>query len=185
MANRLIFVRHAEPRLDSSVSPAKWELTDTGWEAARALVHDIPSARVDAVYASEEKKAYQTVLPLAEKYGLKVHQLSGLDEQKRGGTFLPAEEFRNLKQKKLNDLDANPDGGETSRQAVNRFISEVKRIDGMHDSSMIVICSHGVVLSLYFAYLTGELADVYRRWSNLGYCAVGMVVSGEGVRDIV
>ena len=185
MSNCLVFIRHAEPVKDTSAHPVKWQLSDSGRAQAVGLLERIPWRPVDAIYASEEEKAIQTVMPIAEHFGVKVRTLAAFNEQKRGERFLPEDEFKALKETKLTDLDANPDDGETSREALVRFMHGIKKVEGMHDDKTIVIGSHGTVLSLYFAYLTGELEMAYKRWQYIDFCDIGVVVSGRVVRDIV
>ncbi|MBN1419003.1 MAG: histidine phosphatase family protein [Planctomycetes bacterium] len=66
---RLIFVvRHAEKE-DSGADPG---LTDQGKERALRLAETFSLAKVDAIYASELLRTYQTVEPLAQAKGLEI-----------------------------------------------------------------------------------------------------------------
>jgi len=74
----------------------------------------------------------------------------------RRETYLSDEEFKKLKQTKLEDRDSSPDGGESSNEALRRFITGLDEIDQKYENETILISSHGTTLALYFCHLQND-----------------------------
>jgi len=186
MNNELIFIRHAETKIDKEIPIADWVLTEKGDSDAEKLKDVSEFLDVDILISSGEKKAYLTIKPLADKLGKEIIQIKGLGEISRPNSeSLTKEEYVSMKEKVFKDLDFTDYGWETCSHALERFRKAVEEIDREYENKKIIISAHGTVLSLYFASLLGELKNLEARWKSLGFCNWGIVRNGKVFRDIV
>ncbi len=186
MNNTIVFLRHAETKKDPNIQVSKWVLTREGEKESEDLARKGFFDDVDVIICSAEHKAYQTASPIAKKLRktiIKEKELNELDRDK--GKVLPKEEYDKVKTKILEDLDYASHGWETSRHALNRFRQAVEKIDNKYSYKKILIVSHGTVMSLYFAYLKGDLKNLLQRWKSLRFCAWGIVKEGKVIKDII
>jgi len=187
MNNDLIFIRHAQTNVDKSVNIIDWDLTEKGYEDSEN-VKDIPEMQdADILISSNEKKAYLTIKPLADKLGKDIIQIKELGEIFRGdaGGSMTKEEYDEMKRKIFADFDFSDHNWETVNHALARFRTAVEDIDNKYEGKKILISAHGTVLSLYFCYLLDKMDELMVRWKGLGFCDLGIVKDGKGVRDIV
>ena len=90
-----------------------------------------------------------------------------------------------MKVKMFKDLNFTNHGWETAHHALERFKKAIEEIDKKYDKKKIIICSHGTVMTLYFAHLKNEMDDLISRWRGLKFGAVGIIKNNKIVRDIV
>ncbi|MBI3031852.1 histidine phosphatase family protein [Candidatus Woesearchaeota archaeon] len=74
---------------------------------------------------------------------------------------------------------------ETAQNALSRYEDSIEQINKEYEGKNILIVSHGTVMSLYFAKLTGTMGQIVEREKKLGYCDYGIVKDGHVVKDIV
>lgn len=184
MNNTFFFLRHAETEKNPSVNAVEWGLSASGMERAKKLAESGVFDEVDMVISSEEKKAFQTAKAVAEKLGQKIIKIAEFNEVKRGDSFLAKEEFEKLKREKLEDLDCKKDGGESAREALERFESGLEKVNKLYEGKKILIVSHGTILSLYFAKIADKMDSIYDRWQKTQFCAWGKVKDGNLEKDI-
>jgi len=186
MDNELIFVRHAKTKIDKSIPIENWVLTEEGQRNAKEIAQSREFDDGDILISSSEKKSYLTLKPLADKLGKKIIQIKDLSEIKRPDSEkLSSEEYIEMKVKIFNDRDFSMHDWETANHALERFRNAVNQIDRGYENKKILICSHGTVMSLYFAYLQHQLDNLMERWKSLKFGAVGIVKNNGVVRDIV
>ncbi|MCK4687733.1 MAG: histidine phosphatase family protein, partial [Candidatus Lokiarchaeota archaeon] len=65
--NIIIFLRHAETKIDENLKISKWFLTKRGKKEATNISKLDLFNDIDIIITSNEEKAYQTAFPLAEK----------------------------------------------------------------------------------------------------------------------
>lgn len=182
--NTFIFLRHGQTLKDPRVTAVEWGLTDEAKSSLNNLIEDPIFEKIDHLYSSTESKAKKTAEPFAKKFSLKVEVLDGLDEVHRGEVYLSDDEFKRLKQEKLEDRDSNLDRGETSNEALSRFINAISEIDSKHHSESILVVSHGTVLALFFSHIKNDFSNIFDYWENMEFCAIGIIKGGEIVKDI-
>jgi len=136
-------VRHAH---------AKWTPDDTrplseqGFENAKQVANVLQNFPVRAIYSSPERRAFQTIFPLAEQIGIQIEIEADLRERKLGdevfGDFLGAVEAT-----WKNPSFAHP-GGESSVDAQNRGLAVVKRLQTSHLNEAVVLSTHRNLIAL-------------------------------------
>jgi Histidine phosphatase superfamily (branch 1) len=79
----LLLVRHAEPHQPTfqGTDERDRSLTERGGEQALRLARWFDDADIEAIYTSPYRRAIQTVEPLAQSHGLRLHVMDGLRER--------------------------------------------------------------------------------------------------------
>ena len=85
----------------------------------------------------------------------------------------------------MTDLETEVDGGESGRNALNRFKIGIEKLEEENNGKTILVVTHGTVMSLYFAELLNELPNAFLRWQKLKFCALGEVENNKVVVDII
>lgn len=182
--NTFYFLRHGETIKDPDVPAVEWTLTEETEQALEKIASEDWVQNINHIYASTEHKAQKSAAPFSEKLNLEVKIQDGLEEVHRGSAYLTDEEFKALKREKLEQRDSNKDEGESSNEALQRFISAIEAINEGHKDSNLLIVSHGTVLSLYFSHLKDDFEQIFDYWQNMDFCAVGSVKDGQVTKDI-
>ncbi len=186
MNNAFIFIRHAKTLVDKEIPIEDWILTDAGEQQAQKIAESDQYDDVDFLISSQEKKSYLTIDPLAKKLGKKIIQIQELGEiQRPGSEKITKEEYEEMKVKIFKDLDFTMYEWETANHALERFKKAVEKIDQSYEDKTIIICAHGTVMTLYFAYLQNQLDNLLSRWHGLEFGAQGIVKDGKVIKDIV
>jgi broad specificity phosphatase PhoE len=185
MNNTIHFLRHALPIVQKDIPQSKWLLSEEGITQARARRIHI-GVEFDAVFSSTEQKAIQTTEVIVSDSLLEIQEDRAFNELDRDlGPFLPQVEYKLAIEKAMKEPSKSVHGWETAQSARYRFIKGVQRIDEEYSSKQILVVSHGIVLSLYFANLLNLNDFVYNRWLKLRFCSMGIVENGIVVTDIV
>jgi len=178
-------LRHAETKLDPSVPADRWHISEDGAESARVLASSGVFDSVDLIVTSAEDKAFETAVPIARRIGLEITRDSSFNELSRGtGPFISPEEYLERVRSALNDHESSSRGWETAASALRRFEQGIHSIESDTGARSLLLVSHGLVLSLYFADLL-KTEEVYERWRRLDFCSWGTVRSRTVVKDIV
>lgn len=185
MPNTYIFLRHAETVKDPEVHAKLWKLAPEGLDKIHDYIQSGVLSSVQHIFASEEHKAIATAQPIADTYSLPIESYAEFNEIKRGDRFLSDEEFLVQKRRQMTELEEEIDGGESGRHALERFHSGIEKLNHAYQDSTILIVTHGTVMSLYFAELTGNLDAAFERWERLPFCAMGIVQASKVEKDII
>lgn len=186
MNNTFVFIRHAKTLVDKNVPIEDWILTDDGAKQAKDLAKSNSLDDVDIFISSDENKSYLTIKPLADKLKKDIMRVEELGEIKRPNSEkLTSQEYEDMKTKIFKDLNYTEHGWETANHALDRFRTAVEIIDEQYEGKKILICAHGTVMTLYFAYLQNKLGDLFSRWHGLEFGAQGIVKNGKVIKDIV
>ena len=149
---QFLIIRHGESvanKEDKFAGISDFDLTERGKMQAELTAKYIKeNFKVDAVYASDLLRAYNTALPTAKAFGLEVNRAQAFREihggrweavtyeeiwKKDGDAFsLWSTDYRN----------AYCPEGETIKQVVARAQAEARRIAEAHDGETVVIASH-------------------------------------------
>ena len=184
MKNKYIFLRHAETIKDPNVHPKEWGLTPDALNKIQEYLKKKFFGQVTRIVSSGENKAYSTGVPIANEMGLEITQMPEFSEIGRSGKFLTDDEFLVQKRRQLTELDTEVDGGESGRNALERFKGGIAKLEAEHEGETFLIISHGTVLTLYFAELTGKWTRIFDRWKRLPFCAIGLVENNRVVKDL-
>jgi broad specificity phosphatase PhoE len=178
-------LRHAETKLDPSIPVDRWHLSEEGLESAQALASSGVFDNVDMIVTSAEDKAYQTAVPIAKRIDADIASNSSFNELNRGfGPFTSHQEYLEQVRIALTVPESSASGWETAADALRRFEQGIDSIESGTGASSLLLVSHGMVLSLYFAHLL-KAEEVYKRWRRLDFCSWGTVTNRKVVKDIV
>lgn len=156
----LIIIRHARPQrveMADDDGPADPELSDVGWEQARAVAEFLAEESIDHIVASSMTRAHQTAVPLAEMLGKDIELSDDLRESDHNSShYVPMEEMTldsPLVKAYMEDPFAMFDEGyEVFRDRILRGFDSI--IDTRRGQRVAVFC-HGMVTSVYLQVLWG------------------------------
>lgn len=184
-ATRILAIRHGETawnvdaRIQGQLDIA---LNDTGrWQAqrlARALAARDP---IDAVYASDLLRAWDTARAIAEQTGAPLSTDEGLRERAfgryQGLTFADIEAAWPDESARWRHRDPHwaPPEGESLLQMRERVLQALHRIAARHPGGQIAVVAHGGVMDLLYRAATGLELQAPRTW-QLGNTAVNRLL---------
>ncbi|MGH3943250.1 MAG: histidine phosphatase family protein [Pseudonocardiaceae bacterium] len=166
-ALRLVLVRHGQTTANAEgvldTLPPGRPLSDEGHHQAEALAQRLAGEPVVAVYASRALRAQQTAHPVAARHGLAVQVLSGVHEVFIGdleGRREPAD-HETLHQMyhawHSGDLHCARPGGESGKQVLARYLTDVAAIRAAHPDGTVVLVSHGAAIRLTVVALAANV----------------------------
>jgi probable phosphoglycerate mutase len=160
-ATELLLIRHGRsmdvvPGSDESLDPP---LAEAGHAQAAALAQRLAPKRIDAVYASDLKRAVSTAEPLVASRGLEVQQRKELREVWLGdwerGEFRRRAHERDpewmlFAESGRWDLVPGSEGDDAFRARVQAAIGQIL---ADHDGQTVAVVCHGGVINAYLAAL--------------------------------
>lgn len=183
-ATRIIAVRHGETawNVDTRIQgQLDIGLNEKGrWQAHR-LALALAGEDIDAIYASDLWRAYDTALSIANAQAMNVITDEGLRERGfgsfQGKTFADIEaslpDQALLWRKRAPDFA--PEGGESLLQFRARVLAALGAIAADHVGQQIVIASHGGVMDVLYRAATGQDLQAPRTW-ELGNAAINRLM---------
>lgn len=192
-ATRLIAIRHGETdwnvgaRIQGHTDIA---LNDKGrWQAAQ-LAQALADEPLDAVYASDLGRAFDTALAFAAPKGLPVVADRGLRERQFG--CFEGLSFDEIEQRwpeqarrwRKREPGFGPEGGETLEQFYGRIVQTVQRLALRHPGESIALVSHGGVLDCLYRAATRLALDAPRTW-QVGNASINRLLHTEGGLTLV
>ena len=172
---RLLLIRHGQTPsnvlglLDTAIPGPG--LTDLGIEQAAALPAALADYRIDAIYASAQRRAQLTAQPLAGARGLPIEVREGLCEVSAGTMEMAGdvESIRTyqstIRQWILGDLTPSMPGGPDGTQVLARFDTVVDeavsrlRAD-VGEDGCAVLFAHGAMLRLWASVRAADIASI-------------------------
>ena len=190
---RIIAIRHGETawNVDTRIQgQLDVPLNDTGrWQAHR-LAMALAGEPIDAVYASDLWRAYDTALSVASACGQSVLTERGLREREfgvfQGKTFAEVEALwpeQALRWRKR-EPDFSPEGGESLVVFRARVLEAVLRLAAAHEGQQIALVSHGGVMDVLYRAATGQELQAPRTW-QLGNAAINRLLCAQGALSLV
>ena len=151
MATKLIFIRHGESegnRQNVFNGHSDFELTELGMKQAERTAQYLDTYKIDAIYSSDLKRAFQTASAVAKRKNLEIIKDSNLREI-YGGKFesvlyqslqdIYPEEFYLWK----NDMgNSRCPGGESVRELLERVNNAVLKIAESNHGKTVLIATH-------------------------------------------
>ena len=185
MPTEIVFLRHAETLADPDSSASKWRLTTSGLSESYELAASGILGEIDAIVSSDEMKAIETAEPFARLFELEIGRNHDFSELNRDASpFLIREEYLSCVQEVLTNSSAWPNGWECTADALTRTKMGVQQIMSQHGSKRVLVVSHGLVLTLYFADIQATMHEAFDRWNRLPFCGWGVVSNNRVLRDI-
>ena len=158
METEILLVRHGET-VDNArqimQGQTQGELNERGWEQARQVAERLAAETVDAVVASDLRRAIQTAEVIAAPHGLKVETTPLLKERDWGGftgRFIP-------------DLRGEtwPDDIESEEDLLSRARSFLIYMTATYPGKRVVAVGHGIINKAILAvYAHCGMRDVQR-----------------------
>ncbi|WP_312096401.1 histidine phosphatase family protein [Niallia sp.] len=160
MNNRktIYLIRHCEAEGQN----ADAELTANGRKQAVELADFLTDKEIQFILSSTYLRAYDSIKPLAERLHLSVHKEERLIERKLSDKKL--DDWLFLLEKTFTNLDIVYEGGESSRQAMERGVAVVKECL-LRKETTFAIVTHGNLLSLMWKYF--DQAVGFKEWRDL------------------
>jgi probable phosphomutase (TIGR03848 family) len=144
------------------------DLDDRGRAQAEELVRRFEGVRVTAVYSSPLERCVRTVEPLAAARRLDVRTDDGLLEMDAGAWT--GKTLRQVRRAKAWDTVQRtpsaftfPGGGEAFTDAQARAVASIERIARRHRRGAVVVATHGDIVRITLAHLTGTPLDAFQR----------------------
>lgn len=184
---RVVAVRHgetawnAQTRIQGQLDIA---LNAIGREQAQRLGRALADDKLDAVYASDLRRAADTARAVAEQVGLPVRTEASLRERGfgtfEGLTWAEVEQQHPQASRRWRERDASfgPPGGETLAAFYERAVSALAAIAARHRGEYIAIVTHGGVLDALYRAASRIALDAPRTW-QLGNASINRVLHGE------
>jgi probable phosphoglycerate mutase len=155
----LLLIRHGLPiRRELETGVADPELSEAGHAQAQHLAEYLSSERLDAVYASPLRRAYQTAQPLAASQG---HEIVVVDDVAEwdcnSSEYVPVEELRAANDPRWQAmLKGEWNVHEESPQDFrSRVVTAVEQLIDAHSGHRIAIVCHGGVINGYLSHILG------------------------------
>jgi len=183
-ATRLIAIRHGETawNVDTRIQGhLDIPLNDIGrWQAARAA-EALAGEPIEAVYASDLSRAFETAAAVARVAGVEVVPEPGLRERHfgvfQGRTFaeIEAESPDQAMRWRKRDPDFTAEGGESLNTFRDRVVATVSRLAARHPDALVVLVAHGGVMDVLYRAATGQGVQAPRTWA-LGNAAINRLL---------
>ncbi len=167
---KLYFIRHGESEANRQRRFAgnyDVDLTELGYSQAAHIPFAFTDVRIDAVFASDLKRAYQTAVPLAESRGLEIIKAPDFREI-RAGAWEGAL-FDEIMQKhsaeyavwKTDIGRAVCTDGESVAHLAERVLAAAEKIAREYDGKTVVIATHATpIRALSTLWTTGDLSSM-------------------------
>ncbi|MCX6523079.1 MAG: histidine phosphatase family protein [Actinobacteria bacterium] len=155
----LLLIRHGLPiRRELETGVADPELSEAGHAQAQHLAEYLSSERLDAVYASPLRRAYQTAQPLAASQGHEIVVVDDIAEWDRNSSeYVPVEELRAANDPRWQAmLKGEWNVHEESPQDFrSRVVTAVEQLIDTHSGHRIAVVCHGGVINGYLSHILG------------------------------
>jgi probable phosphoglycerate mutase len=171
---RLIAIRHGETawnvdtRIQGQLDIA---LNDTGRWQAQQVALALRDEGIDAIYASDLSRAYQTAQAIGNATGLQACPTPALRERHFG--HFQTRTWAEIEQHWPQDAqlwrtrvpDWAPEGGESLLTLRDRVSQAVNTLAARHVGEHIVLVAHGGIMDVLYRWATGQDLQAPRTWS--------------------
>lgn len=193
---QLILVRHGEQFIaDARTGPVGETidppLSERGERQAKLVGERFSTQRIDVVYASPLRRAFDTGAQVARHHRLEPRVLPDLREvevfrdvppERSAVDFLGAELMSGIRERMLREKkwDVYP-YSESSFEFRKRTVNAIEGILAANEGKRIVVACHGGVINAYVGHIIGVEYDMFFRPAHT---SVSVVYSGHGVRAL-
>ncbi len=171
MSTKIILVRHGESLgncKNTFLGQTDWDLTERGYRQAELTAEYLKDYGIDAFYASDLMRAYNTAEAVAKRYGAEVIKTEAFREIFAGEW--EACPFDELNEKFAGDYhiwrndigNARCTGGESVRELQVRVLAEYRRIAEKHRGKTILIGTHATPIRVLKCHFLGETVEYAR-----------------------
>lgn len=192
---KLLLVRHGQTLWNHTgryQGHSDIELSDTGRTQAKLLAGRLADEEIQAVYASDLKRAMETASIIAEPHGLAVQALPGLRELNFGAwEGLTYAEIKTRYSDIADNWHASPGQihipeGETFQELTTRANSAIAGLIEKHDPATVAVVAHGGTIRAIVCALLGiDLNNVFRIRQDNGALNVIDYYDGYGILGLL
>ncbi|AOV07745.1 histidine phosphatase family protein [Sporosarcina ureilytica] len=168
---KIYLVRHCEAQGQSSDA----ELTENGLKQAASLVDFFSGINIDRIISSPFKRAVQSIIPLTKQLDVEIEFDNRLTERMLSSKNLP--DWMDKLSATFKDFELKFEGGESSREAMNRIVDVVEDVFNGKDENTIIV-THGNLLSLLLNHYNKNFG--FDEWQNLSNPDVFLLKSTDG-----
>ncbi|MGJ7546541.1 histidine phosphatase family protein [Variovorax sp. LT1R16] len=181
---RLIVIRHGETawNVDTRIQgQLDIGLNATGQRQAQQLGQALADETVEAVYASDLARAWDTACAVAGPLGLEVVAEPRLRERAfgdfEGRTFadIEANSPDEARRWRTRDPEFEPEGGESLITFRHRVTGVAAELASRHPGALVVLVAHGGVMDVLYRAATGQELQAPRTW-HLGNAAINRLL---------
>ncbi len=191
---KLIIARHGNSKGNFErifIGQTDWGLSTLGEQQVERLTEYLKQFHIDEVYSSDLCRAYNTVLPTAERLGLEIHKKTGLREiyagewEKTGFTELPLK-FPQTYWTFQNDIgNAHPDGGESIAEVFERIKNTMNEILAENDGKTVLIGTHATVIRVMNCLWHDDTLENLQQYDWVSNAAVCHIEYENGKYNVV
>ena len=166
---KLILIRHGQSMANATnrfAGHSDFDLSDLGKRQAELAAEYIAkNFKIDAIYASDLLRAYNTAVPTAKKLGLPIEPRTGLREIFAGKW--ESMRFEDIQSTYTADFDtwknnfsyARCTGGESVSELYDRVCAEVLSIAAENDGRCVLIATHATPIRVFETMARGLSAE--------------------------
>jgi len=154
---RLILVRHGQSEgnlVRSFLGHTDLDITELGHKQAECTAEYLKDEKIDVIYSSDLKRAWNTAEHIAAKKNLSIIADTELREiyagewENRLFNDLETEFAEDFKIWREDIGNARPTGGESVKELSDRIIAELLRIADMYDGETVCIATHATPIRM-------------------------------------
>ncbi len=187
---RLILVRHGQSEgnlVRSFLGHTDLDLTELGHRQAQCTAKYLKNEKIDVIYSSDLKRAWQTAEHIADEKNLSIIADTELREiyagewENRLFNDLETEFAEDFKCWREDIGNARPTGGESVKELSDRIIAELLRIAGMYEGETVCIATHATPIRMACVKAKGIPVELAREviWAPNASVTVIDVEDGE------
>lgn len=160
MEKTIYLIRHCQ----AVGQPPESQLTAEGIKQAEKLADFLSSIKVDRIFSSPFLRAVETIKPFAQKITIEIETDERLAERVLSANSMP-DWFEKLKMT-FSDMDLRYEGGESSKEAMDRIVQVVNEMIGSQAQSSVIV-THGNIMSLLLNFYNKSFGfDEWQQLSN-------------------
>ncbi len=169
---KLYLIRHAQTKQERQQESNQWHLSEQGCQQAGALAQESFWSHVDLIVVSSEPKTRLTIEPVVAAWGIPVVEDARFDEVYRGGWI---NDYAAQVRRFFATPEQSAEPWESAADALDRFLGGLASLQEAYGNQTLALVGHGLILSLYRAYLLGQPAVHFADWQRLAFAAVALV----------
>lgn len=143
------FIRHATPDFsihDDAIRP----LSEKGIADCSLITRYLESKKIDALFSSPYKRAYDTILPFSEASGIGIAAVDDFRERRVDSGWI--ENFNDFSKKQWEDFSYKLSDGECLDEVQKRGVWALRALLETNKDKNIAIATHGTLLSTIINY---------------------------------
>ena len=190
----VLLVRHGQQTYDPNGTAGDWvdpPLSELGRQQARLVGMALSTEKIDAVYTSPLKRAFDTGNEIARHHRIEPVTLDELREvevfrdvprDKQPLDVLGRQALTGARQRFIYEKswDVYP-FSEPSHEFRRRTINAIEGIIAAHPNERVVIACHGGVINAYAGHVIGSKFDMFFRPAHT---SINICLAGEGIRAL-